>query len=53
MTTRREFLFRTAAAVGLSAWANGDRSVPSLRLGVLSDVHIHDDDTGKAVADVQ
>ena len=51
MTTRREFLFRTAAAIGLPAWAKGGKTLPALRLGVLSDVHIHDDDTGTSAVE--
>ena len=48
MTTRREFLFRTAAAVGLSAWANGDRPFFYVQ-------HVHPRDTcsGSAKGDRQ
>ena len=44
--TRREFLLGAAATAGLPALADRVQADSSLRLGVLSDLHIHADDTG-------
>ena len=44
MTTRRNFMLGMVATVGLPSWAKGGET--SLRLGVLSDLHIHADSVG-------